>query len=99
LAESKRHRSDVLSLKYAIFEIRSGVLQTGEAMSKKHECACCGATFTGKVTSSIHRDGFAIGPEVPLCDACGGHELPSCEEIWERIAARIADGATIEVLP
>ena len=62
-----------------------------------HHCAYCDVAFIGEPRSSIHRDGFGVGPEVPLCDACGGHELPSCEEIWERIAARIADGATIEV--
>lgn len=37
---------------------------------------------------AIHRDGFGLGPEVPLCDACGGERGPSCEKIWARIAAR-----------
>jgi hypothetical protein len=35
---------------------------------------------------SIHRDGFSVGPEVDLCDACGGRPEPTCEEIWDRIA-------------
>ena len=26
-----------------------------------------------------------VGPEVPLCDECGGDPSPSCPEIWARI--------------
>lgn len=48
-------------------------------------CAFCGAeTVPGY--ASIHRDGFGVGPEVTLCAACGLHETPTCEEIWDRIA-------------
>lgn len=48
-------------------------------------CAACGKP-SGRF--AIHRDGFGEGPEVPLCEACGGHETPTCEELWERIAER-----------
>jgi hypothetical protein len=47
-------------------------------------CAYCGRLAEGNY--AIHRDGFCEGPEVPLCDACGGHEEPTCEAIWARIA-------------
>lgn len=49
-------------------------------------CACCGKKAQGNY--AIHRDGFGDGPEVPLCDACGGQPEPACEEIWARIRAR-----------
>lgn len=52
-----------------------------------NQCAACGATCSAN--SSIHRDGFGIGPEVALCDACGSSETPTCEELWQRIAARL----------
>lgn len=52
----------------------------------KKTCAACGSPAQGN--AAIHRDGFAIGPEVDLCDDCGIHELPTCEEIWTAIAAR-----------
>lgn len=48
------------------------------------ECAYCKAPAQGNY--SIHRDGFCIGPEVPLCDDCGAHAEPTCEEIWEKIS-------------
>lgn len=47
-------------------------------------CVYCGLPADGNF--SIHRDGFGVGPEVPLCDACGGHEEPTLMEIWERIS-------------
>ncbi len=47
-------------------------------------CAYCGKSTEGNHT--IHRDGFGEGPEVPLCDACGGGLRPTCEEIWARIS-------------
>lgn len=50
------------------------------------ECAACGALAEGNF--SIHRDGFMVGPDVPLCDACGGHLLPTCDDLWEQIARR-----------
>lgn len=48
------------------------------------ECVYCGHPAEGNFT--IHRDGFGVGPEVPLCDACGGAETPSCADIWDAIA-------------
>jgi hypothetical protein len=53
-------------------------------------CAACGAAIEGKVRHAIHRDGFGEGPEVPLCEPCGAHPTPTCEELWRRIAERRA---------
>lgn len=52
------------------------------------DCAACGKPAEGNY--GIHRDGFAEGPEVPLCDECGSQPEPTEAEIWERIAARRA---------
>lgn len=50
-------------------------------------CAACGRKVS-KVKHAIHRDGFGVGPQVPLCNACGAHETPTCEQIWSRIYER-----------
>ena len=50
------------------------------------ECAACGCEAEGNY--SVHRDGFCVGPEVPLCDACGDSERPTLTEIWDAIARR-----------
>lgn len=47
-------------------------------------CSYCGNPAEGHY--SIHRDGFGVGPEVDLCDACGSKQTPDCYDIWERIA-------------
>jgi hypothetical protein len=47
-------------------------------------CAFCGKPAEGDF--GIHRDGFGVGPELPLCTACGSEATPTCEEIWDRIA-------------
>ena len=47
-------------------------------------CVYCGKAAEGNF--SIHRDGFDVGPEVPLCDACGQDETPTLDEIWARIS-------------
>lgn len=47
-------------------------------------CVYCGSAAQGNY--SIHRDGFGVGPEVPLCDDCGGYEYPTCAQIWARIS-------------
>lgn len=47
-------------------------------------CSYCGGHAEGNY--SIHRDGFGEGPEVPLCDACGGGRTPTLAQIWARIA-------------
>lgn len=47
-------------------------------------CAFCAAPAEGN--HKIHRDGFGVGPQVDLCDAHGSGRLPSCEQIWNRIA-------------
>jgi hypothetical protein len=48
------------------------------------ECAFCGEAAQGNY--SIHRDGFCVGPEVDLCDGCGGAPTPTEREIWDAIA-------------
>lgn len=48
-------------------------------------CAHCGAE-TADGIASVHRDGFGVGPEVPLCATCGSVEGPSLAEIWDNIA-------------
>jgi NAD-dependent SIR2 family protein deacetylase len=53
-------------------------------------CANCGERFEGEVEFAIHRDGFGIGPEVPLCHDCGAYPCPTCAEIWFNIADRQA---------
>lgn len=47
-------------------------------------CAFCGDPHEGNY--AIHRDGFCIGPEVPLCDACGSEPEPTCADIWYEIS-------------
>lgn len=47
-------------------------------------CAYCDKPAEGRF--SIHRDGFVDGPEVDLCDECGGHPHPTVFDIWERIS-------------
>lgn len=47
-------------------------------------CSFCGQPAEGNF--SIHRGPGPQGPEVPLCDACGGEAGPSCEEIWAVLA-------------
>jgi hypothetical protein len=59
------------------------------------QCAACGDPVEGEY--SIHRDGFCIGPEVWICNGCGGEETPTCCELWADIAGRLADGCTMTV--
>jgi hypothetical protein len=54
------------------------------AVLRSDRCAYCGELAEGNF--SIHRDGFSEGPEVQLCDRCGGHTDPSLPEIWSRIS-------------
>ena len=57
-------------------------------------CVFCGGHAEGNY--SIHRDGFGIGPEVPLCDVHGGQPEPTEQEIWRRIREqRFANGDPI----
>ena len=49
-------------------------------------CVFCGQPAEGNY--SIHRDGFGIGPEVPLCDECGCGQYPTLEVIWAHVAAQ-----------
>lgn len=47
-------------------------------------CVFCHTSAQGNY--SVHRDGFGVGPEAPLCDACGSGSGPSLMEIWAEIA-------------
>lgn len=52
-------------------------------------CAFCGKPVEGNY--AIHRDGgIGLGPEVPLCDECGGSPDLECDEIWARTSRRIS---------
>lgn len=55
----------------------------------KSACAYCGKPAEGNY--AIHRDGFGVGPEVDLCDACGGGAIPTCRAIWNLIAQPSSD--------
>lgn len=59
-----------------------------ETKTSVKRCAYCGGKAEGKY--SIHRDGFGIGPQVPLCNEHGSRPLPSMAQIWERIKERRA---------
>lgn len=52
-------------------------------------CAFCGKPAEGNY--AVHRDGFGVGPEVDLCDACGSGQEPTLAEIWDRIALPSTD--------
>lgn len=60
-------------------------------------CAYCGKVAQGEY--SIHRDGFGIGPEVPLCNACGGGTTPSLPAIWSRIARPSLEQGAFDTTP
>lgn len=49
-------------------------------------CAACGEPVQGNY--AVHRDGFGDGPEVDLCDRCGGFETPTLPQLWAMIANR-----------
>jgi hypothetical protein len=50
-------------------------------------CAHCGKDMPVELPlATIRRDSFSLGPEVPLCSACGAHDGPSAEQIWYAIA-------------
>lgn len=46
---------------------------------------CCYCDDPTQGNYAIHRDGYGIGPEIPLCDACGSGSEPTPEEIWAHI--------------
>lgn len=60
----------------------------GAAETSAELCLCAYCKKPAEGNYGIHRDGFCEGPEVDLCDACGGSpaEVLSCEEIWARIS-------------
>ena len=53
-------------------------------------CAYCGRPSQGHF--AIHRDGMGNGPELPLCNDCGGYPVPTLQDIWARIAMTDDDG-------
>lgn len=62
-------------------------------------CTYCGKECEGHF--SVHRDGFGMGPEIPLCDACGGSpsSVLSLETIWDKIAQRPCRTCEVEECP
>lgn len=54
-------------------------------------CCYCGKPAEGNYTIHARRD--FTGPEVPLCDACGGHEIPTCEQIWDKLEPNLLENA------
>ncbi len=80
-------------------DIREYIAIATQPSAERIECAACGAEIQRcpghpeedsepGVGHSINRDGFCIGPEVPLCCDCGAHEFPSCSQLWRMIARR-----------
>lgn len=51
-------------------------------------CAYCEVPIIGAPAYTIHRDGMGIGPELPLCRACGSEPEPTCEQVWARLRER-----------
>lgn len=66
----------------ATTETDEGLTVDAELVGKP--CSYCGKPCEGHF--AIHRDGFCVGPEVPLCDEHGGSEEPTVEAIWARLA-------------
>lgn len=62
--------------------------ELSEQAEEENICAYCGKHPT-EGNCAIHRDGFGEGPEVPLCDACGGEGSPTCEEIWKKTSTTV----------
>ena len=60
-------------------------------------CVYCGKKAEGNY--AIERDGMGSHPALPLCDACGGGESPSLQEIWARIALLDDDGDEWDPIP
>ena len=65
-------------------ELVAGVWGASEEDRMTERCVYCDGPAEGHY--AVHRDGFGVGPEVPLCDACGGHLEPTLADIWTRIA-------------
>lgn len=65
-----------------------GVQRELERIRSQKTCAYCERVIDGEVHLAIHRAGFGEGPEVDLCDGCGGNPTPTCEEIWAKISQR-----------
>ncbi|CAB4131453.1 hypothetical protein UFOVP276_206 [uncultured Caudovirales phage] len=59
-----------------------------QRIADTQHCAYCFAEIVGEPERAIHRDGFGIGPEVPLCMVCGSTPTPTCEDIWAKIARK-----------
>jgi len=74
--------SDALWRFYAVQRVRGA--KAGKALPEK-PCVYCGELWEGFY--SIHEDDSMEGPEVELCNRCGGSEVPTCREIWDRIAS------------
>lgn len=59
-------------------------------MIQINACVYCGQQAEGNYL--IERDGMGSKPALPLCDACGGHQWPTLQDIWARVALLDDDG-------
>ena len=70
-------------------ERNAGVdLRRCRACHERHQelypaCSYCNVPIVGEPTIRLHRDAMGEGPQMPLCNDCGGRREPSCEEIWD----------------
>jgi len=49
-------------------------------------CVFCGSPAQGNYT--VHASPEMEGPELPLCDRCGGDEYPLLKDIWHAIGLK-----------
>lgn len=66
---------------YAVARVKGA--RAGKALPEK-PCVYCGEPWEGFYT--VHEDSSMSGPEVPLCNRCGGGVSPTAGEIWRQIA-------------
>lgn len=65
---------------------------TSKEFGHVRECAPCGRQIK-RVRFSMATGDFCQGPEVPLCEKCGGKEYPRMEDLWTAIKVRVNSGA------
>jgi len=57
---------------------------------KRHTELCANCARPAEGNYSVHRDGFGVGPEVPLCDWCGGSAASMrLDEMWAHWALAV----------
>lgn len=83
LAKTQRDGPALVTLRSRAHALMRSLYGDGES-GNVAPCAFCTKPAEGNY--SVHRDAFGVGPEVDLCDACGGSEEPTLEEIWSHIS-------------